>query len=119
MAAHHELDRIRDHLARHQRAFHALMIHADAVGDRNGRECARRAAGAQHAFLRMRRLRGERTVAWRDVAGGGDDADEGSRDGRIVEPHAAHESAVRGAVDAVGGDPRTKGEGGHALPHAR
>jgi hypothetical protein len=119
MAAHDQLDRIRDHLARYQRAFHALMIHADTVGDRNGRECARRAARAQHAFLCVRRLLGECAVAWRGVAGGGDNADERPRDGRIVESHAAHESAVRGAVDAVGGDPRTKGEGGHAEPHDR
>ena len=73
---------------------------------------------AQHAFLRVRRLRGERAVAGRGIAGGGDDADEGPRDGRIVEPHAAHEGAVRGAVDAVGGDARTKREGSQALPHA-
>src|SRR5208337_1191249 len=95
----------RDDLARYQRAFHARMVHADAVGDRDGRERARRSAGFAHACVSVRGLLGEIAGAWRRLAGGGHDADERPRDGVIVEAHAAHEHAVGGAVDAVGGDP--------------
>jgi hypothetical protein len=58
MAAHGELDRIGDDLARHQRRLHALVAHGDAVGDGDGAEFARRAAGrAATPFLT--------TCAWR------------------------------------------------------
>jgi len=47
---------------------------------------ARRAAAGDHAFLRVCRLFGERAVAGRRIAGGGDDADEGPRDGPSSSP---------------------------------
>jgi hypothetical protein len=78
---------------------------------------ARRAAAGDHAFLRVCRLFGERAVAGRRIAGGGDDADEGPRDGCIVEAHAAHEGPMRCAVDAVSGDARTERKGRQAWPH--
>ncbi len=40
VAAHGELDRVGDHLARSQRGLHALMAHGDAVGDGDGAELA-------------------------------------------------------------------------------
>jgi len=51
MAAHRQLDGIRDHFAADQRGLHALVSHRDAVGDRDGAEFARRAAAVLDAFL--------------------------------------------------------------------
>ena len=80
VAAHGQLGRIRDHLARHQRALHALMAHGDAVGHRDRRELARRAAGLGDAALDRLRLTRERDVAWGGLVPGGDDPDERRRD---------------------------------------
>jgi hypothetical protein len=44
-----EFDRIGDHLAAHQRRFHSLGAHRDAVADRDGVELHRRSAGVPHA----------------------------------------------------------------------
>src|SRR5262249_56669591 len=52
----------------------------------------------------MRSLLGEVARARRRLAVRRHDADEGARDPRIIEPHAAHEDAVRNAIDAVGRD---------------
>ena len=48
---HHRLDRVGDHLAGDQREVHALVAHRDAVGDRDGAELERVAAGRVHAVL--------------------------------------------------------------------
>jgi hypothetical protein len=63
MAAHGELDRIRNHLAADQGGFHAGMAHGDAVGDRDGAEFARRAAIGLDALLHCLRLAHEGDVA--------------------------------------------------------
>jgi hypothetical protein len=68
MALHHRFDRIRDQLAAHQRELHALVIHADAIGHRDGGELTRRAAGRLHAFLGGVDLRTVRHVARRRLA---------------------------------------------------
>ena len=87
MAAHRELGRIRDHLARDQRALHALMAHRDAVGDRDRGELARRAAGLGDAALGRLRLPRERDVAGCGLVPGRDHADERRRDVRAGQPH--------------------------------
>ena len=81
MAAHGELDRIGDDLARDQRGLHALMAHRDAVGDGDGGEFARRAAGCRDALLGRLGLARQRDVAGRRLVPGGDDADD--RLGRV------------------------------------
>src|ERR1043166_5429389 len=46
--------RIGDHLAAHERRAHPLAAHRDAVGDRDGVELHRRAAGGADAALDVR-----------------------------------------------------------------
>ena len=67
MAAHGELDRIGDDLARDQRGFHALVAHGDAVGHGDGGELARRAAGGLDAQLHRLGLAAKRDVAGRGL----------------------------------------------------
>ena len=55
VAARHELDRIGDHLAADERGAHPFGAHRDAVGDRDGVELHRRAAGGADAFLDVAR----------------------------------------------------------------
>ena len=105
---HDELHGIGNHLARYQRAFHALMVHADAVGHRDCRKRARRAAGFPHARMRMRGLLREIARARRRLTGGGHDADEGPCNGLIVEAHGAHEHAMGCTIDAIGSDARAQ-----------
>ena len=47
LGAHHGLDRVGDHLARHERVLHALGAHRDAVRHGDGVEDHRLAAGAR------------------------------------------------------------------------
>ena len=65
VAAHGELDRVRDHFARRQRRIHAGMAHGDAVGDGDGAELARRAAVGRNALLHRLRLAHQGDVAGR------------------------------------------------------
>ena len=55
VAARGQLDRVGDHLARHQRAAHALGAHRHAVGDRDRVQLHRRAARGAHAALHVLR----------------------------------------------------------------
>ena len=98
-------DRIRDQFARKQRELHALVIHADAVGDRNGGEFPRRAAGLGDAGLGGINLEIVGHVAGRLLALHADDADHRLRHRRIVEPHRPHEGAVRRTIEAIGRHP--------------
>ncbi len=88
VAAHGQLHRVGDHLARDQGGFHALVAHGDAVGDGDGGELARRAARLVHAALDRLRLAGERDVAGRRLVPAGGDADEGLGDLASVRPMA-------------------------------
>ncbi len=54
LAADDRLDGIGDHLARHQRIFHPFGAHRDAVGDGDGIENNRLAAGVVRAARRLR-----------------------------------------------------------------
>ena len=51
VSARHELDRVRDHLARHERGLHSLGSHRDAIGDRDRVELHRRPTGGPDAVL--------------------------------------------------------------------
>ena len=84
MAAHGQLDRVGDHLARRQRRLHALVAHGDAVGHGDGAELARRAAGRRDALLDRLGLAHQRDVAGRGLVPAGRDADE-----RLVDLLAA------------------------------
>ena len=53
--ARHQFDRIRDHLAAHQRRLHALGAHGHAVADGDGVELHRRAAGGANSLLHLHR----------------------------------------------------------------
>ena len=76
MAAHGQFDGVGDHLARRQRGLHAVVAHGDAVGDGDGAELARRAAGGRDALLHRLRLAHQRDVAGRGLVPAGRDADE-------------------------------------------
>jgi hypothetical protein len=65
---HDRLDRVGDQFARHQRELHALVIHADAVGDRDRRELARRATSLGDPLLGRLDLEGVGHVARRLLA---------------------------------------------------
>ena len=101
-AVDHGLDRIGNQFARQQRELHALVVHADAVGDRNGGEFARRAAGLRDPVLGGVDLEIVGHVAGRLLALHADHADHRLGDRRIVEPHRAHEGAVRRTIEAIG-----------------
>ena len=62
-----ELDRVRDDLAAHQRGAHAFRAHRDAVGDGDGVELERRAAGVADPSLDVRREIAEVIVAGADL----------------------------------------------------
>ena len=98
VAAHGELDGIGDHVARDQRRLHALVAHGDAVGDGDGGEFARRAAGLRDAALHRLRLAGERDVAGGGFVPAGGDADEGLGDLGLGEAHRVVVAAMRRAV---------------------
>ena len=101
-AVDHGLDRIGDQFAREQRELHALVVHADAVGNGNGGEFARRAAGFRDSRLGGVDLKIVGHVAGRLLALHADHADHRLGERRIVEPHRAHEGAVRRTVEAIG-----------------
>ena len=56
VAAHDELDRVGDHLARDERGAHPLRAHRDAVADGDRVELDRRAAGLEDAAPDVARL---------------------------------------------------------------
>ena len=95
MAAHGELDRIGDDLARHQRRLHALVAHGDAVGDGDGAEFARRAVGGGDALLDHLRLAHQRDVAGRRLVPAAGDADQRLRDLGGRQSHRIEIGAMR------------------------
>ncbi len=66
--AHDGLDRIGNHLARHQRVAHAGRSHGDAVGDRDGVEQHALAAGRVDARRGLARQLADVHVAGGEIA---------------------------------------------------
>ena len=99
---HDRFDGIRDQFARQQRELHALMVHADAVGDRDSGEFPRRAAGLRDPGLGGIDLEIVRHVAGRLLALHADDADHRLGERLVVEPHRAHEGAVGRTIEPIG-----------------
>ncbi len=77
IAARDEFDGVGDHLARNQRSLHALRAHGDAVGDGDGVELHRRAAGLANAFLQRLGNFAQMHIAGTDLGPGIGDADDG------------------------------------------
>ena len=77
IAARHQLDGVGDDFARNQRGFHALRAHRDAVGDGDGVELHRRAAGLANAFFESFGDFAQMHVAGADFGPGIGDADDG------------------------------------------
>ena len=95
-------DRIRDQFARQQRELHALVVHADAIGHRNGGKFPWRTAGLGDAGLGGLDLEIVGHVAGRLFALHADHPDHRLRQRLVVQPHRAHEGAVRRTIEAIG-----------------
>ena len=98
----HGLDRIGDQLAREKRELHSLMVHADAVGDRNGGEFPWRPAGLRDSGLGGIDLKIVGHVAGRLFALHADNPDHWLGERLIVETHRAHEGAVGRPIEPIG-----------------
>src|SRR6476620_4618894 len=102
MTAHGQFHRVGDHFARRQRGFHALVAHGDPVGDRDGAEFARRAAGGRDALLDCLRLAHQRDVAGSGFVPAGGDTHEWLMNLLAREPHGIIVRAVRRALGPLG-----------------
>ncbi len=102
MAAHGQLDRIGNRIARGQRRAHPLVPHGDAVGHGDGGELARGAVGVLDAQLDRLGLTIERDVAGRGLVPAGGDADEGLVDLLLGQTHRVEIRPVRRAGGALG-----------------
>ena len=105
---HHGLDRVRNQLTREQRELHALVVHADTVGDRNGSEFARRAARLRYSRLGRIDLEIVSHVTGCLFTLHADDPDHRLGKGLIIEPHRSHEGAVRRTIEPIGRHPRSQ-----------
>ena len=116
VAARDQLDRVGDHLAADQRRAHALGAHRDAVGDRDGVELHRRAAGGADAGLHVHREIAQVVVARADLDPGVGDADERLLEVGVGEAdrlqHRARRRAARAGrerIAAIGHDTTSNG----------
>ena len=75
--------------------------HRDAVGDGDGVELDRRAAGVEHAGAHVLRQVAQGEVARRHVGPGVDDGDQRLRDRGVVQSGGAQHRACRGAGGAL------------------
>jgi hypothetical protein len=101
VAAGHELDRVRDHLAADQRRLHADRPHRDPVRDRDRVELHRRAAGGLDAFLDLGGEGAVVEVARHRLGPRGGDADDRLRERLVVEADALQLGARPGARGAL------------------
>ncbi len=76
MAQRRQLHRVGDDFARHQRRFHAVGAHGDAVTHGDGVELHRRRSGGAHPRAHLLGQVAQVQVARHDVGPGGDDGDE-------------------------------------------
>ena len=100
MRAHHQLDRVGDHVAAHERRLHAFMPHTDAVAHRNRDKFAWRAAHLTDALLRFLRQKMQRHVARRGFVPGTGNADQRLAQILVAQSHRTHERTMRRARDA-------------------
>src|SRR5579885_2779588 len=121
VAARHELDRVRDHLARDERGLHALGAHRDSVADGDRVELHRRAAGFAHAALDVLGEGAQAEVAGHGLGPGVGDADHGTRDVRVGQADGLEIAAGGRAMGAVVEEAaaRARGGGGHGGRHWR
>src|ERR1700681_196412 len=78
------------------------MVHADAVGNRDGGEFPRRAAGFRNTGHGGIDLEIMGHVAGRLFALHADHPDHRPRKRLVVEPHRPHEGAVRRTIETIG-----------------
>src|SRR5712672_151116 len=78
------------------------MVHADAVGDRDGGEFARRAAGLHDSRLGGVDLEIVGHITGRLLALHADNPDHRLRHRLVVEPHRPHKGAMRRTIEAIG-----------------
>ena len=97
-----ELDAVGDHLAGHQAGPHAGGAHRDAVGDRDGVELHRRAAGGADALLDLGAQRAQVVGARHRLDPGAGDADDRLGEGLGVVADPVQLGARGGAVRALG-----------------
>src|SRR5689334_5041043 len=71
------------------------MPHGNAVGDRDGAELPRRAAGRRNALLDRLSLTHQRNVAWRRLVPAARNSDEGLMNLLVGEPHGVIVGSVR------------------------
>ncbi len=102
IAASDELDGVGDDFAADQRGLHALRSHGDAVGDGDGVELHRRAAGCANAFLDCRSDIAQMEVAGADLRPGICDSYDRLVQVFLREADAAQVGACRCAVRAFG-----------------
>ena len=93
----HDLDRIGDDLARHQRVVHALVVHGDAVADADDVELQRHAAGLPHAELDLLGEGAEVHVPGDQLVVGVGDTDQKPLGVIPAYPQRAQQRTVRGA----------------------
>jgi hypothetical protein len=111
LGAANRLDRIGDDFARNERVAHAERAHADAVGDGDGAEDDRLAAGGIGARARLPGELVDVHVAGGKHAPGGGDAHDGLLEIGVLETDGAEHRAVGGAVGAVVDDGGELAEG--------
>src|SRR5512132_4392561 len=102
LRVHHQLDRVGDEIARHQRRLHPLVTHRDPVGDRDRRELERDATGLADAFLRERRELVEVVVAGRHLVPRGGHRDLCLVEVVVAETHRAQVRTGRRSCSSLG-----------------
>jgi hypothetical protein len=102
VAAGDEFDRVGDDFAGDERGFHAFGAHGDAIGDGDGVELHRRAAGVADALLDGGGDVAQVKITRPDFRPGVGDADDGFMQVFFAEANAAQVGAGGGAVGAFG-----------------
>ncbi len=102
LAAADQFDGIRNQLAAHQRGPHALGAHGFAVGDGDGVELHRRAAGGANAFFHLRREAAQVEVAGHGFDPGVGHSDDGAAEVGVGESDGFEHGAGRSLIAPVG-----------------
>ena len=102
LAVAYRLDRIGDHLARHQRIFHAFGAHRDAVRNRDRAEQLRHRAGLFQGSFSAQRQCPDAHVAGCDGAVGIRNTDDGLIEIPVAKAHRAQQGTVGRALHALG-----------------